>query len=813
MIAVVVQCRLSSTRLPKKALLEISGKTLFEFTLLAMKKVLADFYYVACDENSYDTLLPIAKKCGFEIFAGPLDDVLKRFCLLQEKINADIIVRATADNPFLFFEAANESVTQFLEKQKNSQIDYFTLQGLPHGSGVEIFDAHSLLKAEKLTNDVYDREHVGPSFYNHRENFSCVFENASEQFYFPELRTTVDTLQDFHRAEMICTFLESEKLSAPFCASDIVRTCKKIPEVILYVPCVSSGKGTGHLRRALSFAKNGFAFLYIDKNHVSNECMLLLKEILQNEIYNWQVLFEKPKQDEFHLIVSDSFSLSKNDAEFFSKNAKLFLSLDEGSAFTNFSDYLLDVIPANLSRRANYTNANFIEMPRAKKNLRVKQISEIKKVLVSFGGEDPAHLTLCVSRAFCALGFEVSAIVNDEKVAKEIYLLGANVFFKIENLKEHLCEYDLVVTHYGLTAYEARCAGSAILLFAPTKLHYTLSKKYGFAVLKKNETSEHKIKKTLARNEKIFSKANIEKNASETQSLKNFIFDFAHSAKRMSCPVCQNENIFYDEVVSRTESATFRKCRTCKIVYMATKKNAQVTSYEKNYFFADYKKQYGKTYLEDFASIQKLARSRLQNIDTMHSNKGLLLDIGCAYGPFLKTANDEGWQTFGCDISHDAISYVKNELHIPSVACSIFDFESERAFGVKKFDCVTMWFVIEHFENLKSVLEKISTLVKRGGTFAFSTPSLDGVSAKMRKEKFFLQSPEDHFTIWSRKSAKKILRKFGFKIEKIISTGHHPERFPIYEKHQNLLLYKLLLLFSKVKKMGDTFEIYCRKIK
>ena len=46
-----------------------------------------------------------------------------------------------------------------------------------------------------------------------------------------------------------------------------------------------------------------------------------------------------------------------------------------------------------------------------------------------------------------------------------------------------------------------------------------------------------------------------------------------------------------------------------------------------------------------------------------------------------------------------------------------------------------MWYVIEHFQDLKSVLTKVNELLKKDGIFAFSTPSAEGVSAKSYKQK------------------------------------------------------------------------------
>ena len=89
-----------------------------------------------------------------------------------------------------------------------------------------------------------------------------------------------------------------------------------------------------------------------------------------------------------------------------------------------------------------------------------------------------------------------------------------------------------------------------------------------------------------------------------------------------------------------------------------------------------------------------------------------------------------------------------------------------------------MWYVKEHFNNLDQVINKVSSLVKTNGYFAFSTPSGQGVSATTNKENFFTQSPGDHYTVWEPSKANKILAKYGFKVVKIVSTGHHPERFP-----------------------------------
>ena len=125
-----------------------------------------------------------------------------------------------------------------------------------------------------------------------------------------------------------------------------------------------------------------------------------------------------------------------------------------------------------------------------------------------------------------------------------------------------------------------------------------------------------------------------------------------------------------------------------------------------------------------------------------------------------------------------------------------------------------MWYVIEHFENLSVVLNKVNSLLKNKGIFAFSTPSASGVSGRFKTKNFLQNSPVDHYSIWSFKSAKKVLKKYGFKILKIQSTGHHPERFfkKSISKEKNPFLWNLILYISRIFKLGDTFEVYCQKI-
>jgi 2-polyprenyl-3-methyl-5-hydroxy-6-metoxy-1,4-benzoquinol methylase len=233
--------------------------------------------------------------------------------------------------------------------------------------------------------------------------------------------------------------------------------------------------------------------------------------------------------------------------------------------------------------------------------------------------------------------------------------------------------------------------------------------------------------------------------------------------------------------------------------------------YGKNYFFDDYKKQYGKTYLEDFPHIREMASLRLRTIKTLlgpgaFKKKIRLLDIGCAYGPFLAQARDEGFDCLGMDPSDDAVRYVKDSLGIPAVQ-GFFPETSPPGGG---FDVITLWYVIEHLGETGRALDALESLLNPGGILALSTPSLSGVTGRFRRRLFLERSPQDHWIIWQPSMMKKLLASHGMILEKIIVNGHHPERFPLIGKCPGWIL-RFVKTISVLFGLGDGFEAYGRK--
>ena len=195
--AIILQVRLDSSRLPGKALLLLDGKPLALRVMEALNNVPARLRILACPEDSLAALSPLADEAGFQIIAGPKEDVLERFCMAIRHFSINRVIRATGDNPFVFADAAaalNAEATAL-------NADYSGYSGLPHGAGVESVSADALLRAGTEAALPYEREHVCPYLYNHPELFRLHRPLAPPQWQDnSSIRLTVDTQEDFDRA-------------------------------------------------------------------------------------------------------------------------------------------------------------------------------------------------------------------------------------------------------------------------------------------------------------------------------------------------------------------------------------------------------------------------------------------------------------------------------------------------------------------------------------------------------------------------------------------------------------------------------------
>ncbi|MCL2211455.1 MAG: methyltransferase domain-containing protein [Treponema sp.] len=607
---------------------------------------------------------------------------------------------------------------------------------------------------------------------------------------------------------------------------------------ILIVPCCEKGYGGGHLTRCANLTRelralgrNTLLYIYKQNDNISR----LLERMDFNKAWLITDTFSLPK---IEFIILDRFQTPRDELARWKKIAPV-IGIDEGGKCRDGFDFLIDMlIPENFVKHAaNITspklliknlNTEYTESHGVRKDYRPinsvnSVVSSSLKILISFGQEDSAGLGLKTARALGAMNnkFPMNITLLRGALASSIEIPeNVNVMDNIPNLAQRLHEYDLVITHYGITAYEALFAGVNVLLDHPSAYHKKLAKAAGFKTFtQKNFIAEFtelhgEIERKQSANSVKLRGFNF-----ENETLAGLINNFTPTVNRY-CPVCNSENTY---VIARFSDRTYRRCSRGGLIFM-DRLNPPPIEYEKEYFFESYKKQYGKTYLEDFDNIKQAGKQRLKRIvkilpravrESLRSpceknSKPNLLDIGCAYGPFLDAARDESFSVFGIDPAKDAVDYVQQKLGIEAEQ-GLFPFSYSTLSDSQHYTIVTLWYVIEHFTECKIILNEIKRILKPGGVLAFSTPSFSGITGSSNLKKFLTESPSDHFTIWSPKIVKKVLSLTNFKVKKIVVSGHHPERFPVigrFAKSKKNPLYLVLLIISKLFGLGDTFEVY-----
>ncbi len=391
------------------------------------------------------------------------------------------------------------------------------------------------------------------------------------------------------------------------------------------------------------------------------------------------------------------------------------------------------------------------------------------------------------------------------KVFVKTYLKSIEVLFK-----QRLATFKglvklnpiLFITHYGISLLEALKNNINVLVFAPTKYHRKLTQAYFADLTYDKNTTFATIVKSCE------NYAIDHKTGAKEKIIVPIIKNLLGGVRITRCPICGDSEL---EVVHRRGWMNLVKCLKCQVVFQEAFPlkeifNIKKIDYQKDYFLKDYEKQYQKTYVGDRENIDRLNNARIKIIKKFIQG-GKLLDIGCALGFFLDIAKENGFETFGNDISLYATKKISQHTVIKG------DFLKAKI-PYASFQVITLWFVIEHFLVLDELLKKIAQHQEVGGVLAFSTPNGKGLSARFAEDDFLTNSPMDHYFILSSKNIKKLLKKYDYRLLKIKSTGIHFHRFKkLFPWLAFFIREKLYNSLASWLNWGDTIEVYASKEK
>lgn len=203
-VGIVIQARMTSTRLPGKVLMPVMGKPLLEYEIERLQRVRrADDIIIATTTNDTDQpIVDLAEKLGIKVFRGSEEDVLSRYFGAAKVNDLDVVVRITSDCPLIDPAVVDNVIGVYLENVE--ECDYVSNclnRTFPRGMDTEVFSFCLLEKVYCEAIEQAYREHVTPYIYEDSQRFRLL--NVAFQRDESHQRWTVDTLEDFNLIERI----------------------------------------------------------------------------------------------------------------------------------------------------------------------------------------------------------------------------------------------------------------------------------------------------------------------------------------------------------------------------------------------------------------------------------------------------------------------------------------------------------------------------------------------------------------------------------------------------------------------------------
>jgi spore coat polysaccharide biosynthesis protein SpsF len=204
--AVFIPVRLSSTRLPSKALLEISGKPCIQYLIERIKKIQGIDGIILCTtKNPIDNkIVDFAKKMNVNVFRGSEEDILDRFYNTAIQFQVENIVNVDGDDilcePEFIYETANEL--------KKNKVDYISWEEMPLGS-TPIGIKTTALKVICEQKNVQNTETGWGKFFTETDLFKTKTLTSDDPLLKnSNIRLTLDYPEDFKLFEQILTNLK-----------------------------------------------------------------------------------------------------------------------------------------------------------------------------------------------------------------------------------------------------------------------------------------------------------------------------------------------------------------------------------------------------------------------------------------------------------------------------------------------------------------------------------------------------------------------------------------------------------------------------
>jgi spore coat polysaccharide biosynthesis protein SpsF (cytidylyltransferase family)/sialic acid synthase SpsE len=223
-IAVIIACRLKSTRLKDKALLKIGNLTSVEYCIKnACKLSNVNHIVLATSDLPADDILKDYTYSENVIFhQGHPEDVIQRYLDVINQLKLDVVIRVTADMPFI----DDEICSILLKEHFESGADYTTAKNAAVGTNLEIINTTALKRVKQYFPLADYSEYMTWYFQNNPEHFKLNFVDLPTRFV-RDYRLTLDHEEDLQMFNMI-----DGKLEPGFGINDMYKLLDENPDIV-----------------------------------------------------------------------------------------------------------------------------------------------------------------------------------------------------------------------------------------------------------------------------------------------------------------------------------------------------------------------------------------------------------------------------------------------------------------------------------------------------------------------------------------------------------------------------------------------------
>ncbi|MCU0473681.1 MAG: class I SAM-dependent methyltransferase [Bacteroidales bacterium] len=145
-------------------------------------------------------------------------------------------------------------------------------------------------------------------------------------------------------------------------------------------------------------------------------------------------------------------------------------------------------------------------------------------------------------------------------------------------------------------------------------------------------------------------------------------------------------------------------------------------------------------------------------------NRGHLLDIGSGTGHFISVMKKRKWMVQGIEINDKAREYSVSQRGLDVISPTVIS-----SLPSGSFDCITMWHVLEHFQDPFGYAAEIKRLLKPGGTCIAALPNCMSFDAMHYRDYWAAYDVPRHLWHFTPATFRIFSEKTGFEIKGIRS--------------------------------------------